>query len=57
MTSRSAKRLVPLIDFISFAATCIPDCLNGGTCVNSKCVCAKGYLGPNCNIGEDRKGF
>lgn len=35
------------------AATCKPDCLNGGTCVNGKCVCAAGYSGPNCNIGEN----
>ena len=38
--------------FILIAATCKPDCLNGGTCVNGKCVCAAGYKGPNCNIGE-----
>lgn len=38
--------------FLLIAATCKPDCLNGGTCVNGKCVCAAGYKGPNCNIGE-----
>ena len=38
---------------VFLSATCKPDCLNGGTCVNDRCVCAPGYLGAICNIGED----
>ena len=25
--------------------------------MNSKCVCARGYSGPNCNIGKDNIAF
>jgi hypothetical protein len=31
-------------------AQCSPSCLNGGTCVNSSCVCAQYWTGPQCNL-------
>uniref|UniRef100_A0A669AYK6 Heparan sulfate proteoglycan 2 n=1 Tax=Oreochromis niloticus TaxID=8128 RepID=A0A669AYK6_ORENI len=27
---------------------CLHDCLNGGICINSQCVCTPGYTGLNC---------
>ena len=39
--------------FFPISATCQPDCLNGGICVNNKCKCSPGYSGPNCNIGKN----
>ena len=32
-------------------AGCNPDCANGGTCYNGKCLCPKGITGTACNEG------
>ena len=37
--------------FLLFTAPCNPDCMNGGSCENEKCVCRKGYSGSYCQIG------
>ena len=46
-------QFIILFLFFPISATCQPDCLNGGICVNNKCKCSPGYSGPNCNIGKN----
>lgn len=39
--------------FILFTdTTCIPECKNGGQCVDHRCRCSHGYRGVVCQLGK-----
>ena len=59
----------PIISIDDWSSTCVcvradidecanVTCMNGGTCLelvnDYRCLCAAGYTGSNCDIGEER---